>query len=297
MNYNIKETIGKGGYGTVKRAQHKETGTMCALKIIAKNPKDLNQEGLFESEVQVMKELSHPNIIQLLDYNYNDTYTNPYGRSFEVYSMGLELANQGELFDFIAETGSFDEEVSRHFFHQMMDGLEYMWSKGIKHRDIKPENLLLDNNFVLKYADFGFASDEEYSNQKRGTTSYMAPEVFLKDEFMTKPLDIFAAGIVLFTMYAAIPPFADAKSNNPHYNMFLVNNDKFWMYHEKRMNGRKFSKNFKTLINSMLDYDPENRPDIDQIKQFDWYNGSLPTEDMIIDEFSERSEMLHEAKE
>lgn len=285
MNYSIKGQLGKGGYGTVKKAQHKESGQVCALKIIAKNPNQPELESMIENEVNVMKELSHQNIIQLLDYSYNDVYTNDHGRSFEVYTLALELAPNGELFDYIAETGSFSEEVTRHYFRQMMDGLSYMWSKGIKHRDIKPENLLLDRNFVLKFADFGFASDESKSKVRKGTDGYLAPECFMGDEFDTEPLDIFAAGIVLFMMYTACPPFNSAKVTDPHYKLFVNRNDKFWEYHQKRLKNKVISENFKILINAMLNLDATQRPKIEDIKECEWYNGSLPSEEDIIDEF------------
>ena len=70
----------------------------------------------------------------------------------------LELALGGELFDFVAISGRFNEPLARFFFHQFMRGLLYCHEQGIAHRDLKPENLLLDNNFTLKIADFGFAA-------------------------------------------------------------------------------------------------------------------------------------------
>jgi len=84
----------------------------------------------------------------------------------------------------------------------MIDGLEYMWNLGIKHRDIKPENFLFDENYRIKFADFGFSSTETKTTTRNGTSSYLAPEAFLQDEFDTESLDIFALGIVLFTMFA-----------------------------------------------------------------------------------------------
>ena len=65
---------------------------------------------------------------------------------------------EGELMDMILITGSFNESLARHFFKQLINGLEYCHNNGITHRDIKPDNLFLDQNFVLKIADFGFAA-------------------------------------------------------------------------------------------------------------------------------------------
>ena len=60
--------------------------------------------------------------------------------------------------DFLLITGAFSEPLARHYFKQLMFGLEYCHSNGVTHRDLKPDNLLLDGNFVLKIGDFGYAA-------------------------------------------------------------------------------------------------------------------------------------------
>lgn len=56
----------------------------------------------------------------------------------------MELATGGELFDYVATTGRFAEPIARFYFHQLINGLEYVHNKGITHRDLKPENVLFD---------------------------------------------------------------------------------------------------------------------------------------------------------
>jgi serine/threonine protein kinase len=70
----------------------------------------------------------------------------------------LELAPGGELFDFVSNTGRFEERIAWFYFKQLIQGLEYIHKSGITHRDLKPENLLFDQFFNLKIADFGFAA-------------------------------------------------------------------------------------------------------------------------------------------
>lgn len=77
---------------------------------------------------------------------------------YQCFAIVLEYVGGGELFDFIALGGKFSANVSRTYFHQMMNGLAHMHQSGIAHRDIKPENILLTEKFVLKLADFGFSS-------------------------------------------------------------------------------------------------------------------------------------------
>ena len=165
MNYNIKSDLGDGAFGLVKLVQHKVNNSLCALKLMPKNVDDQSQLNMFENEVSMLSELSHPNIIGLVDYEYDDAYCDENGQSHQAYSISLELCSEGELFDIIAKTGSFSDELSRYYFHQMIDGLEHIWSKGLRHRDIKLENMLLNDKFVLKYIDFGLSTTDRHCDQ------------------------------------------------------------------------------------------------------------------------------------
>lgn len=242
----------------------------------------------------MMKKLTHQNIIKILDFSDEAEYTLPNGRSMPVYYIALELASGGELFDFIAETGRFSEPVARYFFHQLVEGIEYMHKNGIIHRDIKPENIMLDASFDLKISDFGFASDETTSTFRKGTPSYMAPEMYIVDEFMTQPLDIFAMGIVLFIMIKAAPPFNMAKPNDPHYKLFCSNNKIFWKAHFKKFKDCPPSSGVTELITKMMDYNAERRITLEGIKASEWYNGPLPTREEISQEFVTRKLQLDE---
>lgn len=132
---------------------------------------------LVKNEVEVMSMIAHPNIVNLLNYSFSDSLIKPSGDSKEVFYLALELAVGGELFDFLAETGAFSEDVARFYFRQLIDVFSYLNENGISHRDIKPENIMFDHEYNLKLADFGFSSSVPLNQSKKGKINYMAPEI------------------------------------------------------------------------------------------------------------------------
>ncbi len=88
----------------------------------------------------------------------------------------------------------------------MIEGLNHCHKRGITHRDLKPENVLLDNQYNLRIADFGFACSIDgkdgsgYCKTKLGTEGYMAPEIHMRKPYIGESVDLFACGIILFIM-------------------------------------------------------------------------------------------------
>lgn len=182
--FEVKRTLGSGASCKVKLGVDTETGRQVAIKIMNQDM-DAKMKELLMTEVKAMAELKHTNVINQIEYGVG-TYEKPSGKKKEVDYIVLELATGGELFDFVAISGRFPESLARFYLKQFLEGLNYCHEKGIAHRDLKPENLLLDNQFVLKIADFGFAAPVEGRDgsgnltTKLGTMNYMAPEIHLK---------------------------------------------------------------------------------------------------------------------
>ena len=83
------------------------------------------------------------------------------------------------MFDYVSNA-AFDEKVARYFFKQYLEALKFCHDNGICHRDLKPENVLLDDDYNIKIADFGFANQIERTDggltTSLGTPGFMAPE-------------------------------------------------------------------------------------------------------------------------
>ena len=110
-------------------------GNLVAIKKYKKETATLET---LKHELSIMKQLNHENLVKLISVRENAVYKKKNEVTYNCFAIVLEYVGGGELFDFVAETGKFSEKVTRTYFHQMMNGLHYMHSKGFAHRDIKP---------------------------------------------------------------------------------------------------------------------------------------------------------------
>ena len=103
------------------------------------------------------------------------------------------------------------EIESSRIFKQIMQGMKFYHKKNIAHRDIKPENILVDMdcpNLTTKIIDYGFAAQ---STKKMdvfcGTPAYMSPEICSKEKYFGPATDMWASGILLYTILFGTQPF------------------------------------------------------------------------------------------
>lgn len=288
--YILVQNLGAGFNSKVKLGVNTETNQKVAIKIL----KDVFNK-FISNEIETLSKINHPHIVNLIEFLPNVDYVKKNGTVKKVTAIVLELAPGGEVFEFLFRTGRFSEEVSRFFFHNLIESLEYVHGQGYSHRDLKPENLLFGENFVLKVADFGFSTmicgrdGKGFLHTYLGTKGYMAPEIVAKNPYNGVSVDLFAAGVILFIMFTGIPPFPEAQPNDPYYKMIVANKlDIFWMAHSRSKPAGFFSLEFKDLISAMFSYDPAKRPTIEQIKAHPWYNGPIPTEEAVRMEMNQR---------
>lgn len=125
------------------------------------------------------------------------------------------MCEKGELFDFVEQAEGLPEPYARSVFRQILEGLDCIHKNKLAHRDIKLENCFLDENAVVKIADFGLTKNAENPMKtKCGTPGYMPPEI-CSPNYDGQAVDIFACGVMLFLIILARPPFGN--SNDIYY--------------------------------------------------------------------------------
>jgi len=192
----VEKPVGEGTYGVVYKAKHNETGEMVALKKIRLELEDEGVPSTALREISILKELSHPNIVQLRDVEHSQSPA----RLYLVFEwLDQDLRKYLDNVD-----GSLSLDLVRSYMSQMLQGLDYCHSIGIFHRDLKPQNLLLDKQGTLKIADFGLA--RAFSLPFRTYTHeivtlwYRAPEILLGQRRYGLPVDMWSVGTIFAEM-------------------------------------------------------------------------------------------------
>ena len=180
-NYVLLRLLGEGTTSRVYLSTRKDQ-SLFALKIFKPEFLTSRPEArqIFIDELTALKTLDHPNIVKMYEYGIDGKITGDYINLEDIWYIVLEYVSQRTLVDLVKENEMFREEIAKYFFEQMIETLRYINSKGIAHRDIKLENMLVNDDFVLKFADFGFASfSKEMQTEQKGTPIYIAPEIIL----------------------------------------------------------------------------------------------------------------------
>ena len=262
--YELKEKLGEGAYGSVYKVQQKATNYLRAVKAIKKKCVDSSE---FYNEIEVLKALDHPNIIKLFDcYQDKSYYYMVQDKSY--YYMVEEYCSGGDLFDYIQKEKFFTEKKAGIIFNQILSAVNHLHKKKIVHRDLKPENIVLveskNKDIFIKLIDFGTSITIKGKNltQELGTIYYIAPEVFMNN--YNEKADIWSCGIILYTMLCGHPPFCGNKEN-------II---KSKILHSKltfpSKEFKSVSADAKDYIKSLLSYDPKNRPSAEEALNNEW---------------------------
>ncbi|XP_033238299.1 phosphorylase b kinase gamma catalytic chain, skeletal muscle/heart isoform isoform X1 [Drosophila pseudoobscura] len=273
--YEPKEILGRGISSTVRRCIEKETGKEFAAKIIdlgaTTESGETNPYHMLEAtrqEISILRQvMGHPYIIDLQDVFESDAFV------FLVF----ELCPKGELFDYLTSVVTLSEKKTRTIMRQIFEGVEYIHAKSIVHRDLKPENILLDENHNVKITDFGFArqlQEGEKLTDLCGTPGYLAPETLKCNMFEGSPgysqeVDIWACGVIMFTLLVGCPPFWHRKQ------MVMLRNIMEGKYSFTSPEWADISEDPKDLIRKCLVVDPAQRITVTEVLRHPFFNQML----------------------
>ncbi|ESW19849.1 hypothetical protein PHAVU_006G160500 [Phaseolus vulgaris] len=199
--YHIYEAIGRGRYSTVYKGRKKKTIEYFAIKSVDKSQKTKVLE-----EVRILHTLDHINVLKFHDW---------YETSAHLWLV-LEYCVGGDLLSILRQDSKLPEDSVHDLAYDLVKALQFLHSNGIIYCDLKPSNILLDENGCAKLCDFGLARklkdiskspSSSLPRAKRGTPSYMAPELFEDGGVHSYASDFWALGCVLYECYAGRPPF------------------------------------------------------------------------------------------
>ena len=277
--FSILSIIGHGTFGVVYRAKEEKTGEIFAIKRVFQDKKYKNRE------LEILKELNHPNVINLKHYFY--TKTEKEGKEPEIFLNCV--------MDYFPQTLSrilsvnfqsrkqLDPFIAKLYAYQMMLSLKYLHSKGIAHRDIKPQNILVEpKTNKIKVCDFGSAKkliQGQKSISYICSRFYRAPELIFGATDYTNQIDVWSMGCVISELVLGRPMFPGATTSdqlveiirilgtptkddicsmNPHFKDHKFPDVKPIPF-EKLFKNRIIPEHFLDLLSKLLVYNPQIR--------------------------------------
>ncbi|XP_038293806.1 obscurin isoform X26 [Canis lupus familiaris] len=262
--YEVKEEIGRGVFGFVKRAQHKGSQMSCAAKFIPLRSRTRTQA---YRERDILATLSHPLVTGLLD-------------QFETRKtliLVLELCSSEELLDRLFKKSVVTEAEVKVYVQQLVEGLQYLHSHSVLHLDIKPPNILMVHpaREDIKICDFGFAQnitpgEPQYS--KYGSPEFVSPEI-IEQTPVSEASDIWSMGVISYLSLTCSSPFAGESDRATLLNVL-----------EGRVSWNSpmtahLSKDAQDFIKATLQRAPKARPSAAKCLTHPWFQTSVPAEE------------------
>uniref|UniRef100_A0A8C9EUI2 non-specific serine/threonine protein kinase n=1 Tax=Pavo cristatus TaxID=9049 RepID=A0A8C9EUI2_PAVCR len=239
--YHVLEVIGEGSFGRVYKGRRRCSAQVVALKFIPKVGRSEKELKNLQREIEIMRGLHHPNIIQMLD-------------SFETDKEVVVVTDyaEGELFQILEDDGSLPEDQVQTIAAQLVSALYYLHSHRILHRDMKPQNILLGKDGVIKLCDFGFARAMSIHTMVltsiKGTPLYMSPEL-VEERPYDHTADLWSVGCILYELFMGTPPFYT--SSIFQLVSLIVKDPVKWP--------KAISPAFKSFLQGLLMKDPRQR--------------------------------------
>ncbi|KAI9662121.1 MAG: hypothetical protein M1831_002817 [Alyxoria varia] len=297
--YNIIGCLGKGAFAVVYQVAVVYSGEVYAAKELEKRRfvKNGVLDTRLDNEMQIMKDLRHPNIVQYIAYEENEHH---------LYIL-MEYIPGGDLQAYLGSHGTLHEPFAKSMSRQVLGALEYLHKKNITHRDIKPDNVLIcsEDPFAVKLTDFGLSkvvkNNETFLKTFCGTLLYCAPEVFPHyDGYVTNQrhkrrrqhqsdqashrrysqlVDIWSYAAVLWTSLCGKPPFEPITDGNGKgmFENIMESELDFYPLIQKEV-----SEEARDLLGRMLATDPMARPSDRECLDHAWLSEELASEEQDV---------------
>ena len=200
--YRIIDTLGEGGMANVYLAEDIILQRKVAVKILRLDLQNESQtQARFQREALATSELSHPNIVSVLDV----------GTDHGLPYMVMEYVDGPDLKDYIRENSPLDLREVIQIMDQILSAVALAHKHNVIHRDLKPQNILIDKIGNIKIAYFGIAvalnqSSITQTNSVMGSVHYMSPEQ-TRGGLVTRQSDIYSLGIILYELITGTVPF------------------------------------------------------------------------------------------
>lgn len=201
----LRKRIASGTFSTVSKVVNRDffTDVKC-LKVVLKNNIKNEELAVLRQSYDVLDSCSHRNVVRLR-HRYED---------MDGIFMIFDLVRGGTLFDRIAKKGIMSELNAAKVMYQISCALEYLHGRNIIYRDLKMEHVLLTErndefDIVLSGSDILMYSQSPITDVA-GTPGYLAPEMIKGQPFHVE-IDLWAAGVILFSILSGVPPFDDGE--------------------------------------------------------------------------------------
>ncbi|XP_054156979.1 testis-specific serine/threonine-protein kinase 4-like [Oppia nitens] len=295
--YLLGQKLGEGKFATVYEATDIKFGTELAVKVMVlsdKKYRKAERNALVKDithELFMLERIRHLYVVRLGTHFVVENHTAPKSTVYIVMQRGVG----GTLAERNKQSGPFNEDVCRIWFSQMLSALVYMHASGIVHRDLKTQNILLDITDDILISDFGLSrvvyreGVQLESNTFCGTPSYMAPELvnmkltkqerrrrqtLKKDSkdgqpklgYMAPPVDVWALGVVLFTLFTQKFPYDSSDLNR--WSQMLVTDMQHKKYHFERH--LQPSTDLVNIMDQMFEPDPTRRSTMLLLTRHPW---------------------------
>jgi hypothetical protein len=261
--------IGKGGSSMVYLGED-EKQKKYAIKVTSKNLKANPSKKIYDyvkEEVSILKRIHSQYIVT--------TYEVIESRN-KIYII-MEYMSAGSVLNILE---FMDEKKIKQYTRDLICAVEHCHEiANVIHKDINVNNILINQDGVSKLCDFGISETFENNNDlllSKGPSTYTPPEKICKDKYKGKPADIYLIGLTLYHMVFKKPLFSDFGNltKDDYLNIKIPKKD-----HKNR----DINKNLYNLLESLLKFNPEERPTISKLKKDPWLTDNMtnPLPDVI----------------